>query len=135
MNVRYLLAAALLAGPALAEPLLSASEIRPILGATKADWVALRDYDGQDLLYFTALESWRCGLSSIGYAVNGGEVQVWETEPCHDALPQPNAFTDATRLRYAVLPEGAVTELVVTLTYADGETDSATFNRAELLMP
>ena len=41
---------------------------REIFGAPA--WVAVRDYDGQDLLYVTQILAWRCGLARLQSAVN-----------------------------------------------------------------
>ena len=64
----------------------TATEVKPILDMTKANWVALREYQGQDLLYVTHLMAWRCGLHEMRYSVNGEPMQVW---------PMPNSFPPA----------------------------------------
>ena len=70
----------------------TATEVKPILNATRANWVAIREYDGQDLLYLTHLLSWRCGLHQIRYAVNDGPLQSWPMPPCLLDSAQPNAI-------------------------------------------
>lgn len=113
----------------------TAAEVRPILQATQGNWLAVREYDGQDLLYFTHLESWRCGLSEVQYSVNGGDLQTWEMEPCYEGEPAPNAIKAEGRLPYTVFELQSVDSVAVTLFYDDGETASAEFARASILMP
>jgi len=117
-----------------AQDFTTAAEVRPILTATKANWVALREYEGQDLLYFTHLMSWRCGLSEARYAVNGAAPAVWPLGDCQDGTAQPNAILPDSQI-YATLNLGSVAEVTVTLIYDDGSEDSATFPRAAILMP
>ena len=52
---------------ALAQNVMPPEQIRMILNATKGNWIAIRLFNGQDLLYFTHLESWRCGLSAVSF--------------------------------------------------------------------
>lgn len=114
----------------------TAAEVKPILQATKSGWVALRDYDGNDLLYFTALESWRCGLEEVRFSMNAPDAtQVWEMEPCYYETSQPNAIKMEDRLPYIVVPSGFVQSVVVTITYDDGTTDTAEYERGQILMP
>jgi len=128
------IALALIGQPLAAQQMTTAAEVRPILQMTRANWIALRDWNGQDLIYFTHLESWRCGLSSVRYAVNGGPLQDWGMEPCRDGTAQPNAI-GADHLPYTALPAGSVQQVMVVVTYDDGGSDSATYDRAAVLMP
>ena len=116
---------------------LNATEIRPILDATKGSWVAVRLYEGQDLLYFTSLLSWRCGLWEIRYGINGAPAdQVLEMEPCYPDTAQPAALTDPAGFPIWVTfaPE-AVQSVTVEIDYDDGTTDVATFERSGILIP
>ncbi|SOC05013.1 hypothetical protein [Rhodobacter maris] len=125
---------ALLAGAAGAEQFTTAAEVRPILQATKAQWLALREYEGQDLLYFTQVLSWRCGLSQVFYGLNGAAPEMpFFLETCHEGTAAPNAIeTDAI---YVAQPAGSVQSIRVRLIYDDGTEDEASFARGQILMP
>lgn len=112
-------------------------EVRPILGMTKSNWVAVRLYEGQDLVYFTHLLSWRCGLWDIHYGINGAPAtEAVALEPCHDDTSSPNAMTDMENyLPYIALPPESVDTIYVEITFDDGTTDFAQFSRAEVLIP
>lgn len=115
----------------------TAVEVKPILGMTKGNWVAVRDYNGQDLVYFTHLLSWRCGLWDIRYGVNGAPAEeVFPMEPCYPDSATPNAMTDVeTFLPYVTMPPGSVESIYVEVTFDDGTTDFARFDRAEVEIP
>lgn len=112
----------------------TATEIKPIMGATKGNWVAVREYDGNDLVYFTHLLSWRCGLVGIEYRINGGPVQNWPLAPCQVDTAQPNAIPQDAQI-YAVHPLKSVEMLDVEIIYDDLSRDSASFQRNQVLMP
>lgn len=114
---------------------LTALEVKPILSATQGSWVAVREYDGQDLLYFTQLLAWRCGLHQVRYAVNGGEERPLETEPCYPDTSAPNAIKADTILPYLAFPQGAIQSVRVHLLYDDGTDATAEFQRPAILMP
>lgn len=128
-------AALFMSGSAQAQSFTTAAEVRPILGATKSSWVALREYDGNDLLYFTHLVAWRCGLTAVWYTVNGGEAEPWVMEPCYEAEPAPGAIKAEEHLPYVVFDLHSVQTVTVELEYDDGERGSAAFSRAEIHMP
>lgn len=113
----------------------TAGEVRPILGMTKANWVALREYDGQDLLYVTHLMAWRCGLHEVRYAVNGGPMQVWPMPPCQEGTAQPNAIRTEDGLPFVAFGLGEVQSVRVELLYDDLSEDSHEVLRQDVLMP
>lgn len=129
-------AAILVLGAPVAEAFTTAAQVKPILNATKANWIAVREYDGNDLLYFTHIESWRCGLSGVRYGINKEEADTdREMEPCYEGEPAPNAFKLEGHLPFITLPLGSVEKVTIELLYDDGSTDTVTFERAKVLMP
>ncbi|MFV2053078.1 hypothetical protein [Aliiroseovarius sp. YM-037] len=135
MRLGLAILTALMAMPASAQQFTTAGEVRPILTATRANWIALRRYEGQDLLYFTQLESWRCGLSEVRFSINGGREQVWPLETCYEGTPTPNAIQGNNGLPYTALPLDSVNQVTVTVIYDDGSEDSARFERQAILIP
>lgn len=114
---------------------LTALEVKPILTATKGSWVAVRDYDGQDLVYVTHLWAWRCGLVQIEMAVNGGAMEVWPMPDCHVDSPTPGAITESDGLPYRSYAAGSVQQLDVRITYDDLSADMISVERKAVLMP
>lgn len=130
------LAAGLGAGAAQAQQFTTAAEVRPILEATRASWIALREYDGQDLLYFTQLIAWRCGLNGVTFSVNADTAGMpWIMEPCHEGTAQPNAITSEEVQPYIALPLGLVQSVTVAVELDDGTVLRESFDRAQVLMP
>ncbi|MEB8385761.1 hypothetical protein OO012_00855 [Rhodobacteraceae bacterium KMM 6894] len=113
----------------------TATEVKPILGMTRANWVGVREYGGQDLIYFTHLLAWRCGVHQIRYGVNGDPMQVWDMPPCQDDTNTPNAIDTEYGLSYIARPLGNVRTLSVALLYDDMTTETADFQRSDILMP
>lgn len=132
---RLLFAALMLCSAAQAQQFTTAAEVRPILEATKANWVAVREYDGRDLLYFTHLMAWRCGLEDISYGINDDEYfSEWAMPECYEGTPTPGAIKNTDRV-YDRLPLMEVRTVTVVITYDDGEISEATFNRSDILLP
>jgi hypothetical protein len=92
---------------------------KQILPMTKASWVAFRNYDGRQLIYFTHLVVYRCGLSEIRYSIDSDTLdQRFETPPCD---PQRPNEIPADHLPYLSLPLGSAKTIAVQPVYADGE--------------
>lgn len=113
----------------------TAVEVQPILNATRGNWIAVREYDGQDLIYVTHLWSWRCGLVELRIGLNGAAPEIWELPDCHTDQPVPNMMTEADGLPYRVFPLGSVDKVEVIITYDDLSTATASFDRQGVLIP
>ena len=113
----------------------TATEVKPILNATKGSWVAVREYDGKDLLYVTHLWSWRCGLSAVAISLNGEPMQNWPLPPCHMDFAAPNAILEDDGLPYLSLRLGSVETITIQVVYDDLSMDVATFDRSDVRIP
>lgn len=126
-----------IATPALAQTFTTAAEVKPILAATKASWIAVREYEGQDLVYFTNLLAWRCGVSAVSCGLNGAAPETpLAMEPCHEDEAQPNALKmDGGPLVYITEALSSVQSVKVLVTYDDGSTEEADYQRKDVLTP
>lgn len=121
---------------ALAQTYTTAAEVKPILTITQPQWIAVREFDGKDLLYFTNLLAWRCGVTSIAYGLNGAPADTMlDTEPCYEGEPQPNSFkADQPIQPYVVLPLQSVETVLLRVTYDDGSTQDVSYARKDVQM-
>ena len=112
-----------------------ASTIRPILEATKTSWIGVREWEGQDLLYFTHLETWKCGLTEIRYGINSDVAdEVFAFEVCAEDEAAPSPIS-ADRLPYLTFAPGLIETVTITLIYDDGAEQTEHFDRAEVKIP
>lgn len=72
----------------------TAAEVSQILDLTKGNWAAVREYNGQDIVYFSQILSWRCGLKAMKYSINEEPLKDLELPPCHMKFQQPNVLLD-----------------------------------------
>lgn len=123
-----------LAAPAAAQ-MTDASTIRPILEATQANWIGVRRFDGQDLVYFTHLETWKCGLKTIRYGINSDTANKrYPFKVCKDGEAAPSPV-GADRLPYVAFGLDSVETVTITLTYDDGMEVTKTFDRSAIEIP
>ncbi len=96
-------------------------QVKQILTMTKANWVAFRDWQGRQLIYFTHLEAWKCGIEAVRYGLNDDPVQTeWTLEACNPKAP--NQVTK--EMPYLSLPANAARSISVQLTFKDGTTSA-----------
>lgn len=113
----------------------TAAEVKPILNATKGNWVAVREYNGQDFLYVTHIWSWRCGLHAMAISVNDEPMQNWPLPPCHMQYTSPSAILEEDGVPALTLKLGSVRTIDIQLVYDDLSMDVATFERGNILIP
>lgn len=119
-----------LGSPAFGANFTTAAEVKPILQATKANWIAVRLYEGRDLLYFTNLLAWRCGVAKIEYAVNGGDMIEFKAEPCYLDEAQPNALkVDALDAILVSYPPQTIENIDLRVTFGDETIEDASYAR------
>lgn len=115
----------------------TALETKPIFQATQGQWIAVREYDGQDWVYFTNILAWRCGLWELRYGINTTEaIEVLPMEPCNLDYATPNAMIDMeTYPPFVTAAPGSVEIVVVELVFDDGETMQVAYGRGQVLIP
>lgn len=113
----------------------TATEIKPILDATRGSWVAVREYDGKDWLYVTHLWGWRCGLAAMAISVNDEPMQNWPLPPCHMKYTTPNAILEDDGIPALTLQLGGVQKITIQVVYDDLTMDIASFARGDVLIP
>lgn len=111
------------------------AEVKPIFEMTRANWIAVREFDGKDLIYVTQIWSWRCGLSEMHIQINGGGFANWPLPPCHMQYAQPSVILDEDGQPYATRALGSVQSVDIRLVYKDGTTDTQNFQRGNVLIP
>lgn len=107
----------------------TAAEVKPILSATRANWIHVREFNGQDLLYVTHLWSWRCGLAQVKLGVNGAAPEVWPLPECHLDEGFPNMIKEEDGMPYRSYPLGSIQQIAVEVTFDDLTAESLTFGR------
>lgn len=111
-----------------AQPQLLGQE-KKILEMTSSNWVSFRDFNGQQLIYFTHLEVYRCGISEVRYSLNTDRLdREWKLADCDPK--KPHALPE-DYLPYLTLPLGTAQSIVVQLTFIDGTKSNTVHQFAE----
>ena len=108
-------------------PPIPLQSVKQTIDLTKANWIAFRDFNGRQLLYFTHLMTWKCGLKEIRYAVNSSHIDSsWPLPECN---PQNPYFIDPTKDDvYASFPLNSVEFVSVQVVFSDdSETEVMTY--------
>lgn len=113
----------------------TATEIRPILEATRMNWLAIGAEPGNDFLYVTHIWSWRCGLKQMKFSLNGGPLEEWPLPPCHEGTASPNAITDSDGLPLKMFAPGEVQAVAVWLLLDDLTQMSTSYQRSDIVLP
>ncbi len=92
-------------------------QIKQVLDLTRNNWVAFRDFNGRQLISFTHLESYTCGINQVRYSLNSDALdKTWELQPCKQKSPSPIKKD----IIYLTLPLGTAKSIAVQVTFTDG---------------
>lgn len=128
--MKYIILAALMLATVVSTSLTShsfaAGQEKQILQATKDNWVSFRDYNGRQLIYFTHLEAWKCGITEVRFSINSDALdQIYELQACGET--PDNAVT--VHNPYIVLHLNTAQSISVQITYEDGSKSEVVHKR------
>ncbi len=90
-----------------------------------------------DLIYFTQLLAWRCGVQEVHYGFNDDlPVNRLPLEPCHRDLANPNTMKETRAGPYPLfitVPKGSAQQVRLRVIYEDGHSASFVAERAKSL--
>ena len=96
---------------------MSPAQMKQILNMTQNNWVSFRDYNGKQLLYFTHLETYTCGIKEVHYGLNSDTLdRIWLLQPCDPKNP----MAIKKDIVYLTMPLGYAQSVAVQVTFADG---------------
>ena len=91
-------------------------QMKKILNMTQNSWVSFRDFNGKQLIYFTHLEAYTCGIKKVHYSLNSNDLdKVWELQPC----ASKGISSIKKELIYLTLPLGTAKSIAVQLIFFD----------------
>ncbi len=92
---------------------------RTALDATSDQWIAFRNYDGRQWIYFTGIVTWHCALKQVLYSINSEALdQVFPLPECNEQTPYS---VDPERDPvYVNMKLGSAETVAVQIVFADG---------------
>ena len=118
----FLMLTVIFATAARAQELPPRSLYEAMLTGNKASgWVAFRNFNGRQLLYFTTLQTLHCRLKEIRYSINSDALdQRVELVKCNKALPFSIGESDVLENRvYKSMPMGTAQWAAVQVVWED----------------
>lgn len=103
----------------------------------KDQMLSFKQDGDNDLIYFTAILGWRCGLRELYYGLNDDPIVMqFPLEPCYREMRQPNSMPGAgtTYPIHITVPTGSAQKLRLRMIYDDGNTASFEVERVKNLM-
>ncbi len=84
---------------------------------TQNNWVSFRNFNGKQLIYFTHLESYTCGIKEVHYSINSDDPdKIWELQACD--TKNPMAITKD--IIYLTMLLGTAKSIAVQVIFTDG---------------
>ncbi len=113
----FIVASLLFLGLTFTANAMPADQMKKILNMTQNSWVSFRDFNGKQLIYFTHLEAYTCGIKEVHYSLNSNDLdKVWELQAC----PSEGISSIKKELIYLTLPLGTAKSIAVQLLFVDG---------------
>lgn len=92
---------------------------RTALGATSDQWVAFRNYNDRQWIYFTGIVTWHCALKQINYSINSEALdQIFPLPDCNAQTPY--SVDPESNPIYINMKLGDAQSVSVQITFADG---------------
>ena len=113
----FIISILLLAVFSLSASAMPPKQMKQILNMTQNNWVSFRDFNGKQLIYFTHLEAYTCGIKEVRYSINSDDLdKVWELQACDSKNPM--AVTKD--IIYLTMPLGTAKSITVQVIFTDG---------------
>jgi len=113
----FIVAILLFSGLSFTANAMPVEQMKKILNMTQNSWVSFRDFNGKQLIYFTHLEAYTCGIKEVHYSLNSNDLdKVWKLQPC----ASKGISGIKKDIIYLTLPLGTVKSIAVQLIFTDG---------------